>query len=123
MSALIPKGGWRNTQPSKTSLLGQPQTTTREGPPSRNEPQRLNLLKIAVSLAIAAIADVLNAAFFFQPLVYIPVDIGTVLILFAIWGMRIEILLVLIPELIPGLNMFPTWVVVVGYMCYRSKPK
>ena len=46
-------------------------------------------------------------------------DIATVLILLATWGIRRELLLVLVPELIPGLNMFPTWVAVVIYLYYH----
>lgn len=80
-------------------------------------------MKLIFSLAIAAIADGLNAVDFSVPLIYIPVDIATVLILLALWGMRRELLLALIPELIPALNVFPTWVAVVVYLYFRSEPQ
>lgn len=69
-------------------------------------------------MAIAAIVDGLNVADFAIPWLFIPLDIVTVLTLIAIWGMRREFLLVLVPEMIPALNLFPTWVAVVLYLYF-----
>lgn len=38
----------------------------------------------------------------------------------AVWGLRRELLLVLISELMPGLNLFPIWVAVVVYLRFCS---
>ena len=61
-----------------------------------------------------------DAADFSVPLIYIPVDIVTVVILLALWGMHREIALALVTEIIPALNLFPTWVAVVAYLYFRT---
>ena len=48
------------------------------------------------------------------------IDEVTVMIPLAVWGLRRELLLVLISELMPGLNLFPIWVAVVVYLRFCS---
>lgn len=119
MSALIPK----NNHSERNPPTDQPPTKISVRPLTDAKPQKASILKFILSLSIAAISDGLNAADFSVPLIYIPVDIATVLILLALWGMRRELLLALIPELIPALNVFPTWVAVVVYLYFRSAPQ
>ncbi len=123
MSALIPKTARKDNHPGKKPTPDQPPSKIIFRPLNDAEPRKAGLFRLIVSLAIAAIADGLNAADFSVPLIYIPVDIATVLMLLALWGMRRELLLALIPELIPALNVFPTWVAVVLYLHFRSAPQ
>ena len=88
MSTLIPKDGRKNNHAKRNPPSDQPPTKIGLRPLTTPEPQKAGILKLIVSLAIAAIADGLNAADFSVPLIYIPVDIATVLILLALWGMR-----------------------------------
>jgi hypothetical protein len=39
-----------------------------------------------------------------------------VVALLLIWGRRWEIAIAVIPEVIPGLDLFPTWTLFVGYL-------
>ena len=72
-----------------------------------------------MSLAVAGVADSLNVAF---PVLFLPVGILTALILLALWGLRWEVAVAVIPELIPGVAMFPSWVLLVCYLA-GVKPK
>ena len=119
MSALIPNEGWKNAPPA-SNQLDHPPTDLGLRPVAVPETQKPGILKVVVSFAVAAVADGLNAADFSVPLIYIPVDIVTVLILLAIWGMRREIVVALVTEMIPALNLFPTWVAVVAYLYFRG---
>jgi hypothetical protein len=80
-------------------------------------------IKLVLSLGIATVSDGLNLEDFAIPLIYLPVDIVTASLLFLIWGRRYELLLVLIPEAIPALNLFPTWTAVVLYLFFRTSNK
>jgi hypothetical protein len=35
---------------------------------------------------------------------------------FLIWGLRWEIAVVLLPELVPGMNVFPSWTLLAMYL-------
>lgn len=122
MSALIPNDRGKNTPPVSNPSDHQP-TDLGLRPIVVTETQKTSVLKVVVSFAVAAVADALNAADFSVPLIYIPVDIVTVLILLALWGMRREIVVALVTEMIPALNLFPTWVAVVAYLYFRPSPK
>jgi hypothetical protein len=67
----------------------------------------------AVAFLIAAVSDVLS----FWMVLALPVqwliDLGTALLLFLILGRRWAILPGLIAEAIPGMGVFPVWVLVV----------
>ncbi len=121
MSVLIPKDEWKH--PPASNPRDRLPTNFEGRPPTSAESQKPGVLKVVVSFAVAGVADALNAADFSVPLIYIPVDIVTVLILLALWGMRREIILALVTEMIPALNLFPTWVAVVAYLYFRSAPK
>ena len=118
MSVLIPKDGWNH--PPASNPPDRLPTVGEERPATATEPQKPGVLKLVVSFAVAGVADALNAADFSIPMIYIPVDIVTVVILLALWGMRREIALALITEMIPALNLFPTWVAVVAYLFFRT---
>jgi hypothetical protein len=69
--------------------------------------------RLAVAFALAAVSDVIS---FWTELV-LPVqwvvDLGTAFLLFLILGRRWAILPGLIAEAIPGMGVFPVWVLVV----------
>ena len=109
MSALIPNdGGQSNPHPESQTTIKLP-----ERPPAESKPPKPSVLKFAISLVIAGTADCLD---FLLPLLSIPIGVGTAISLLALWGWRWEILVVLVPEAIPGLSFCPTWIALVVYM-------
>lgn len=62
--------------------------------------------KAMTSLALAVAADALGAAL---PPAWLVIDAVMTLAFLFIWGLRWEILVVLLPELVPGMSVFPTW--------------
>jgi hypothetical protein len=69
--------------------------------------------RLFIGLAIAMTADALDVAF---PVVSLPVDFVTALLISLVFGWRWETIVVLIPEVIPVTSMFPTWVILVFYL-------
>ncbi|HPR16347.1 MAG TPA: hypothetical protein PLW58_10150 [Smithella sp.] len=61
----------------------------------------------------ALISDILGFAFTFTPPVYWMIDIVTVLVLFIVIGFKWALLPALVVEMIPGLQLFPAWTLVV----------
>lgn len=75
--------------------------------------------RFVIGLAFAALADGLEVMF---PPAWIPIDLAMVGVFFFLWGFRWEIALVLLPELIPGANVFPSWILLALYLG-RQGPK
>jgi hypothetical protein len=75
--------------------------------------QRPSRKRQAVAFAVAAVSDFLS----FWTVLALPmqwlIDVGTALLLFLILGRRWAILPGLIAEAIPGMGVFPAWVLVV----------
>ena len=69
---------------------------------------------LAVAFAVAAISDALSFALTMAPPMQWGVDLVTALLLFLLLGRKWAILPGLIAEAIPGLNVFPFWLLVVG---------
>ena len=46
--------------------------------------------------------------------------VGAILML---WGWRWEMLLAVVPELIPGLELAPTWTIFAGYLVLARRPE
>lgn len=65
------------------------------------------------SLAVAVAADALEVAF---PPAWLVIDAFATLSFFMIWGLRWEIAVVLLPELVPGMNVFPSWTLLAMYL-------
>lgn len=74
--------------------------------------------RFVVSLLVGALADWLEIIF---PVAWLPIDCVTAAVFFMLWGLRWETALVLIPELIPGLNMFPSWVLLAFYLGQKNR--
>lgn len=75
--------------------------------------EKIGALKCMVSLGCALTADGLQ---WLIPPLWFVWDGAMVLALFLIWGWRWEIAIAVIPEAIPGVDLFPTWTVFVGYL-------
>jgi len=70
--------------------------------------------RLAAAFAVAAISDGLSFWLVIAPPVQCAVDLVTALLLFLLLGRKWMILPGLIAEAIPGLNIFPFWLLVVG---------
>ncbi len=73
-----------------------------------------NKKRLVGALAVAAISDALSFGLTFAPPVQWGIDLVTALFLFLLLGRKWAILPGLISEAIPGLYIFPFWVLVVG---------
>ena len=69
--------------------------------------------KEMASLAVGLAADALEVAF---PPAWLVVDAFATVAFFLIWGLRWEIAVVLLPELVPGMNVFPSWTLLAMYL-------
>jgi hypothetical protein len=74
-------------------------------------------MRLVATLLVAALADSLE--FIPPPFGYVGDFVAVVGLLF-LWGFRWEILAVLLPELIPGLNVFPTWTGLALYFVFQK---
>lgn len=81
---------------------------------------RVGALKCMVSLGCALTVDGLQ---WLIPPLWFVWDGAMVLALFLIWGWRWEIAIAVIPEAIPGVDLFPTWTVFVGYLIAVRRKK
>jgi hypothetical protein len=75
--------------------------------------KRPSRARVAIALAVAAVSDLLS----FWTVIATPVqwalDVGTAFVLFLILGRRWALLPGLIAEAIPGMGIFPVWILVV----------
>jgi MFS superfamily sulfate permease-like transporter len=87
--------------------------------PHGEEPQPLRRLRfsrrrLALAFIVAALADGLSIFLTLTPPVQWAVDLMTAILLFVVLGWQRILLPGLIMEAIPGLYVFPFWVLVVG---------
>jgi hypothetical protein len=75
--------------------------------------QRPSRKRQAVAFLIAAVSDVLSFLTVLAPPMQWLIDLGTALLLFLVLGRRWAILPGLIAEAIPGMGVFPVWILVV----------
>jgi hypothetical protein len=90
----------------KPSILTAPTLVVPSSQPSR--------AKLAIALAVAAVSDV--ASFFteFAPPIQWAIDVATAILLFVILGRRWALLPGLVAEAVPGMGVFPVWILVVA---------
>jgi len=69
--------------------------------------------KMAIAFGVAAVSDIISIWITFAPPFQWPLDLATAFILFLILGKRWALLPGLIAEAIPGMGIFPVWVLVV----------
>lgn len=82
-------------------------------PPSAPQCVKRSGVRLCVGLVIAIAADALDVAF---PMVSLPVDFVTAILIAVVFGWQWEMLAVLLPEVFPGTAIFPTWVILVFYL-------
>jgi predicted membrane metal-binding protein len=75
--------------------------------------KRLSRARFAMAFAVAAVSDFLSIFTEFAPPVQWLVDLGTAGLLFLILGRRWALLPGLVVEAIPGMGVFPVWILVV----------
>jgi hypothetical protein len=75
--------------------------------------KRPSRTRLAIALAVAAVSDFFSIWTEFAPPMQWAVDLGTAFVLFLILGRRWAILPGLIVEAIPGMGVFPVWILVV----------
>ncbi|MBI5383749.1 MAG: hypothetical protein HZA90_03590 [Verrucomicrobia bacterium] len=76
--------------------------------------RRLSKARLVAAFAIAGVSDALSLVFGLAMPVQWTIDLTTAALLFAVMGWRWALLPGLIMEAIPGVDMFPSWVLVVG---------
>lgn len=76
-------------------------------------PRRWVKLRPAITLVCALTADGLQWLF---PFLWPVCDGAMVIAVLLLWGWRWEVLVAVIPELIPGLALAPTWTIFAGYL-------
>ena len=89
--------------------------------------KRPSRARLAIAFAVAAVSDILS----FWTVIAVPVqwalDVGTAVVLFLILGRRWALLPGLVAEAIPGMGVFPVWILVVLsvaiYDGVRKSPK
>jgi len=70
--------------------------------------------RLALAFLVAAVSDVVSYGTAFVPPVQWTVDLVTALLLFVLLGRRWAILPGLVAEAIPGVAVFPVWILVVA---------
>jgi hypothetical protein len=75
--------------------------------------KRHSRAKLAIAFGVAAVSDVLSFWITFAPPFQWALDLATAFILFLIFGRRWALLPGLVMEAIPGMGVFPWWVLVV----------
>lgn len=109
MEVLPPEGTQGHANPRDIPRQGK----EKDAPPGGGASFFSHRARFTLSLALAGIADAAQAVF---PPDWIFVDVAMAAAFLMIWGMRWEIAAVLIPELIPGMSVFPTWSLLAVYL-------
>ena len=87
--------------------------------------QRFSRKRLGLAFAVAALGDGLSLFLTFTPPVQWAADLATAILLFMVLGRQWILLPGLIMEAIPGLYVFPFWVLVVGAVAMwgTARPK
>jgi hypothetical protein len=83
------------------------------GAPRPVSTPRLSKTRLVLAFLVAAASDVLSYGTAFVPPVQWTVDLVTALLLFGLLGWRWALLPGLVAEAIPGVAVFPVWLLVV----------
>jgi hypothetical protein len=75
--------------------------------------KRHSRARIAIAFGVAAVSDILSIWVTFAPPLQWVLDLATAVILFLVLGRRWALLPGLIAEAIPGMGIFPVWLLVV----------
>jgi hypothetical protein len=91
--------------------------------PTASTPPKFSVLRLALAFAIAGVSDVIGALASLTPPIGWAVDAVTVALLFAVLGWQWLLLPGLVLEAIPGLGVFPFWLLVVGAIAVLGTPR
>lgn len=97
--------------------------TRSPAPEPNSHLQRIGMLRIIVAFVVSAISDAVSIAAEIVPPVEIAVDLVTACLLWMLLGWRWVMLPAFIAEAIPGLAMFPTWLLVTTACVVSPKVK
>lgn len=75
--------------------------------------KRPSRARLSIALAVAGASDILSFWTVIAPPLQWALDVGTAFVLFLILGRRWALLPGLIAEAIPGMGIFPVWILVV----------
>ena len=84
-----------------------------ESAPSPSQIKPHSRATFAIAFGIAAVSDLLAIWLVIAPPLQVALDVATALVLFLILGRRWALLPGLVAEAIPGMGVFPVWVLVV----------
>jgi len=97
--------------------------TWRTGSPRPASTPRLSKTRLALAFLVAAVLDVVSYGTAFVPPVQWTVDLMTALLLFGLLGWRWALLPGLVAEAIPGVAVFPVWLLVVASVALWGERK
>jgi hypothetical protein len=103
-----------------------PETPNPDGDEPRPQPRpRFSRRRLALAFTVAALADGLSVFLTLTPPVQWAIDLVTAILLFMVLGRQWILLPGLIMEAVPGLYVFPFWVLVVGAVAMwgTARPK
>jgi hypothetical protein len=102
-------------------MAENPVKTWRTGSPRPAFTPRLSKTRLALACLVAAASDVVSYGTAFVPPVQWMVDLVTALLLFGLLGWRWALLPGLVAEAIPGVAVFPVWLLVVASVALWGK--
>jgi hypothetical protein len=86
-------------------------------------PLKFSVSRLALAFAVAGLSDVIGAFASLAPPIGWAVDVVTAALLFVVLGWRWLLLPGLVLEAIPGLGVFPFWLLVVGAIAVVGTPR
>jgi hypothetical protein len=95
-------------------MLEDPTKTRPTEPPRPTPAARPSRTRLALAFLVAAASDAVSYGTAFVPPVQWLVDLVTALLLFVLLGWRWALLPGLVAEAIPGVAVFPVWILVVA---------
>ena len=92
-------------QIDKTAVITGPELVVPSKRPSRT--------RLGIAFGVAAVSDIFAIFTTIAPPAQVALDVGTAAVMFLILGRRWALLPGLIAEAIPGMGVFPVWILVV----------
>ena len=109
--------------PNDATTYGTKQTADQRRDANFEDSPKFSKKRLALAFVIAGISDAIGAfATPLPPIVWV-VDLGTALLLFMLLGRQWLLLPGLALEAIPGLGVFPFWLLVVGAIAVLGTPR
>ena len=99
------KHGVRAMQIEKSAVITGPELVVPSKRPSRT--------RLGIAFGVAAVSDLFAIFTTIAPPAQLALDVGTAAVLFLILGRRWALVPGLIAEAIPGMGVFPVWILVV----------